>query len=67
MTPGIFLRCTYKVDAIHVVRDCTCVLASSRKGCVARQKEDEEEGIHEVTLYDPTGRGNWVCTSNEQV
>ena len=65
MTSGILVRCSYKVDIIHVVRDCTCVLASSRRGLDC--KAEEEEGSHGVTLSDPTGRGNWVCTSDEQV
>ena len=65
MTPGIS-QVHLQVDVIHVCEGlhlCECFFFQEGLDC----KAEEEEGSHGVTLSDPAGRGDWVCTSDEQV
>ena len=64
MTPDILSGAPTKVDVIHVGEGLHLCAGFFQEGLDCKA---EEEGSHGVTLSDPTGRGDWVCTSDEQV
>ena len=64
MALGIFLRCSYKVDVLHVGEGLHLCAGFSQEGLGCKEEEEESHG---VTLSDTTGRGDWFCTSDEQV
>ena len=42
MTPGIFLRCTYKIDVIHVGEGLHLCAGFFQKGLGCKAEEEEE-------------------------
>ena len=55
MTPGIFVRCTYKIDVIHVGEGLHLCAGFFQE--VLDCKAEEEEGSHGLTLSDTHTEG----------